>query len=253
MTRSRRTLWHNRIMIWDLTNLQPAERKIIEDAIARTNFNWQKLEPKLRATKNKSQIPVEFIDLSRYAAQLEKQTAAGGHNHIHEGDDKADPVMVRERVLGLAWYSGKVSIAHDLVNNPALAQEIFLAEGAHMVDFFYMTDANRKAIYEAYHAGDTTEHGHDWFDKGTYWEWVGESFMGGFTAAFSDLPNTNNNFIHKETPAVIAVIRRELGDTQYFGKPGSQVYHKQTHRIKNLVPISPEGRRPCKVCKPAAA
>lgn len=241
--------------MFDLSNLAPEERLITEQAIARTSFHWNLLKPKLQAEKNKASIPVEWVDLSRYAQSLSESKSKGGHNHIHENDDVGHPIEFRNRVLGLAWYSGKISVEKSLVSEPVLAQEVFLSEVAHMVDFFYMSEEQRKQIFLSYHGGDASEHGHDWFDKGTYWEWIGESFMNGFVKAYSDVPVAMDNFTHKTTDEVAAQIR-DILKAPFGALRKSKVFHRRNHWAhvwdvefadKNQ---AQEERRACKVCKP---
>lgn len=255
-------------MIYDLSSLTPRQREIIEQVLARTKFDWKRLVPKLQAEKNKSQIPVEWTDLSRYMAQASRKKA-GHHHHLHIAGDTAHPIEFRNKVLGLAWYSGKISLDISLESDPLLAQEVFLAEGAHMVDFFYMTDEERKAIFDAYHDGNTDDHGHDWFDKGTYWDWAGESFMGGFTLAYSDLLPSMGTFTHPSTPQVAQKIRTILDRTPpepekpqapekpYGATNKSKVFHWANHLQKrwqvtfaSASDAKATGRRACKQCKP---
>lgn len=223
-------------MVWNLVGT-PSQNAIVQDALNRCDFPFQWLEPELRSEVGKTQIPVEWADLSRYgqANAVEVPRAAGGHGdhdhghdereltHFHVEDpetgDKAHGIGFRSRVLGLAWYSGKVSLENTLESDPELAKEVFLAEGAHMVDFFYMTEDHRRKVWNAVHddAADLPEgtpvgngtdlgHGHGWFDVGGYYSWVGEAFMGLFIKAFSDLPVTIN-FDHPATPEAAAETR----------------------------------------------
>lgn len=237
------------------------QQRIAREGMARFTFpHWERLLPKL-AVKGRTAIPIEWADLSRYSAQLAEQVANGGHAHIHENGDTADPIedASRSRVLGLAWYSGKITLEQTLEQNPALAHEVLGAEMAHMVDFFdpLMDNGGRERINTAYHGGTLHDHGHDqWFDEGTYWDWPGESFMEGFTKAFSDIPTTMDNFTHKTTPYVVAVIRDVL-DPKYGGVIKSKVYHRKACFFLRLAggpdfewADAPGSRRPCKVCRP---
>lgn len=258
-------------MVWDLRGNEQ-QNAIIKDALNRCDFPFNLLVPKLNAETGRSVIPVEWDDLSRYAAQLESQKLAGGHFHIHENGDTAEPIERRERVLGLAWYSGKVTIEQTLVSEPELAKEVFLSEGAHMVDFFYMTNEHRIAIWNAVHpdsqhipAGTNIEdgldlgHGHGWFDIASYREWVGEEFMGLFVRAFSNV-SLSIWFAHQWDTNAIEQVRAALlpqpEPSPFFAKKGSKVYH-DTHKglAKNIVFRTVEearsaGLRPCKTCKP---
>lgn len=212
------------MMVPDILDLQGTERQkdVIRGALARSNFPWQILEPGLRARAGRSRIPVDWMDLSRWNAS---HAEAEGLPHAH-GDEAHTierEVGGRQRVLGLAWYSGRVTLDISLVNNPELAGEVFMSEGAHMADFFYMTDAHRREIWNAFHPGTdgdiaadapihdghSPSHGHSWFDVGPYRSWVGEAFMGAFVAAYSDFPVTIG-FDHPVTDEVVRVTREQL-------------------------------------------
>jgi hypothetical protein len=244
------------------------QNAIIQDTLDRCTFPFVKLQPGLMASAGRDYIPVDWQDLSRYAAALEAQKAKNGHGHIHEEGDTADPVEFRERVLGLAWYSGRVTLEATLVSDPVLAAEVFLSEGAHMVDFFFMTDEHRRAIFNAFHGSeaDAPEHGHGWFDVGGYRSWAGEAFMGAFVKAYSDFPVTIP-FDHPPTDYAVQRIRQILTPELFPvpEKPSNDVYGtrrgKVFHDSHKGVPVEVEwptaeaavadGRRPCKTCKPA--
>ena len=251
------------------------QKAIARDGMDRFTFpHWERLLPKL-AQKGRSSIPIEWADLSRYANQLQLQAEQGGHGHIHEHGDTADPFedQARSRVLGLAWYSGKITLEQTLVNSPTLAQEVLGAEIAHMVDFFdpLMDAGGRGRINAAYHGvvheHEITDHGHDqWFDEGGYYDWPGESFMEGFTRAFSNVPVTISGFTHKTTPEVVRVIRDVLDPApspppvpvrKFYGIAGRKVYHRAHCFFLRLAggvdeewEERPSDRRPCKVCRP---
>lgn len=224
-------------MAYDIFNLlgTPAQNAIILDALQKTDFPWEKLESKLQATKGKSKIPVEWADLTAYGAKAatvetprsseshddhdhdahdhpeEKEESEIGHFHVEEGEDLAHGIAFRERTLGLAWYSGKVTMDISLESDPLLAKEVFLSEGAHMIDFFFMTDQQRTDIFNAFHGSKTKApaHGHAWFDVGGYNTWVGEAFMGGFVKAYSPFPVTIP-FVHPPTAYTTKRIREIL-------------------------------------------
>lgn len=283
-------------MAYDIFDLRgtTAQKAIILDALKNSTFPWERLKPKLRSTKNKTKIPVEWADLSAYAAaaSLESKDDHSDHEHDHDetatgafqhydielDGDTAHGVAFRSQILGLAWYSGKVSMDISLVKNPALAKEVFLSEGAHMVDFFYMTDKQRTDIFNAFHGTtDTpTEHGHDWFDKGDYYTWVGEAFMGGFVKAYSSFPVTID-FTHAPTPYVAQRIREILTPEQAEPKPlpstpvaptpepttdgpyvstkGSPYFHRNHRGLRGTITYASRAeaiaarKRPCFVCK----
>lgn len=280
---------------WDLSALEPVQRGIVEKALARTDFDWDLLLPRLSTEKGRPAIPVEFADLSRsvraavavvspgahdhdvgqesYSHEHEDPELPEGLGHIHmvdpETGDKAHGISYRRRTLGLAWYSGRVSIDSSLTSDPELAQEVFLCEAAHMVDFFWMTDAQRRSILEAYGAVH-------WFEESgeqDYEDWTGESFMVGFSHAFSDLRVRFDQFTHKTTPAVAAAIRGILREgvrqpapitpeTQpaaAYGRNRSKVYHMRDHILGSreraqrfwhtAAAAEADGRRLCRTCE----
>jgi hypothetical protein len=118
-----------------------------------------------------------------------------------------------------------------------------LSEAAHMVDFFYMTERHREAIWDAYHPGMDTDkghHGHDWFDVGGYQDFVGESLMSGFTRAYSDVNVVLEQFTHKSTPEVVAGIRRVLTPELVAEKPPEAPPEPPTNPEPPVTPDSPE-------------
>lgn len=277
-------------MTWDLSRLTENQRRIIERALGRCDFPFDKLR--------KQNIPVEFADLSRYNVAAMK----GGHAHVHEDGDTGHVLAAefdgRRAALGLAWYSGKISIEQRIENDPELAAEVFLAEGAHMVDFFYMTKDHKRQIFAAYHGGSDTAHGHDWFDDEegvgddsvrdtNYWGWVGESFMSGFIHAYAPSQpqpmEARQPWVHRTTPEIASRIREILtpappppppapepeapapppspgpppAPSEFVGFPRSKVYHKPTcrllrHSVRERVLTTDEldKRRPCRYCRP---
>lgn len=208
----------------------PSQNGIVMDALDHCDFPWELLSA--------HEIPVEWADLSVYGAQLEAERALrarassnvfdDGHvwdselDHHHSGD--FDP-MVREvdgrsRVLGLAWYSGKVSLDTSLVANPLLAEEVFLSEAAHMTDFFWMDDPLRVAVWNAAHPDiedlpldanveDAVDlgHGHGWFDVSGYYTWLGEWYMGAFVKGFSEGIPVTIEFDHPLTEEAALEVR----------------------------------------------
>lgn len=197
---------------FDLSSLNPAQRDLITTAVRRCTFDFTRCLPRLKAEKNRDRIPVTFEDLSRYS---EAMPSEDGHEHVHSHAEGSEyhVVILRRRVLGLAWYSGKITIEQSLVNEPLLCQEVFLAEAAHMVDFFVITDNQRRAIFELFHGGTVPEHGHGWFEEtgnNDYWSWVGESWMGAFIRAYSDIEPWDNGFMHRldeaQSQAILPVL-----------------------------------------------
>jgi len=260
--------------VFDLSNLAPTERAITAEAIARCEFEWERLLPGLRAARGKDRILVEWTDLSRMAGAAERQRrTSGAHEHARdEHGDVGHPIIVnafagpgtpyRKRTLGLAWYSGKVSIDSSLLAQPELAGEVFLAEGAHMLDFFWLLDPQRQELTDVLHGhgtapgAQTAEHGHTWFDNPSYWADVGEAFMGLFVLAFSDYPVTLSGFEHKATPAMARAAREYLQPATY-GRAQGRTYHALSHswvpaplphRWRSAEAAEAQGRRYCYFC-----
>lgn len=241
-------------MDWQL-NGSTHQNALVAEALDRCTFPFSEV------ATNKV-IPVEWQDLSRYAATLEEQALEGGHNHIHEDGDTGHPIEARHRVLGLAWYSGKVTLDESLIHDPILAMEVFLSEGAHMLDFFWMEDRERMVVWNALHP-DTEDLPLDtnvedgtiiggtegWFDVGPYRSWVGEAWMGLFTKAYSDIP-VSIPFNRPPHDEAISYVRANL--TPYF-ETRSGIVHDQHKRQKPVAwhVTIPSGARRCKVCDPA--
>lgn len=245
--------------MWDLQGTE-SQRRVAAAGLARCSFPWESLREGL-AKVGRSAIPVEWADLSRYASAL----AAGKHHHVHEGEDVGHPIEARGRVLGLAWYSGKVSLDLSLEHSPPLAHEVLLAEGAHMVDFFRMTPRDREQLYLILHEGDATPHDHGWFEETgnhDYWSWVGEAWMAMFCLAYSDVTPTLTGFVHQARPEMVPAVRAlltpnpEAKAEPYFAMVRSSVFHDDHRKVAREIEFSTyqdalaSGRRPCGVCKP---
>ncbi len=253
------------VSVWRLEGTENQQR-LVTETLARTTFPFDVLLPGLQSQTGRTHIPVDWSDLSRYAAALEVKAATGGHLHVHEDGDTGHPITRsvdgRERVLGLAWYSGRVSLDLGLENDPELAAEVFLSEGAHMIDFFWFTDEHRVAVWNALHAGTDQDvppgtdvvdgiplgHEHGWFDVGGYYAWVGEAWMGLFVRAYSDVPVTID-FDHP--PTDVAVIESRNALTPYFQSPSGTVHdqHRKAKIARYLMAI-PEGAKRCGICRP---
>lgn len=210
-------------MIWNLRGTA-AQNALVQRAVDRCDMDYSKLAPSLQR-EGKTQIAVDWEDLSRYAASDGK-----GHDHVHDGDAVAHPiervVEGRRRVLGLFYLPPYTRIVLDvgLEQHPELAQEVFLAEGAHAVDYHYMTPEHRRLFTNSVHTQQLPEgantadgaafnldgHRCSWFDVGSYADWVGEAFMEGFIEATSDVRCTIQ-LNHPVGPEDRAVIRGFLG------------------------------------------
>ncbi len=277
-------------MIWNLQGTENQQR-IAREGLALCDFPFDRLAEQLRTEVGRDSIPVEWADLSRYNAapvvayngitvENVAVTWTQPHNHVHEDGETAHPiervVEGRRRVLGLAWYSGKVTLDTSLENDPRLAHEVLLAEGAHMVDFFYMTNAHRVGVINALHrdqlpasfqvdnGGPLGLDGHQcgWFDVGPYSMWVGEAMMEAFIESFSPVQVTIQ-LGHPVSPVQAIYIRRLLLGPALVGTARGKAYHREscpfirwwraTASLRWLTPQDAErdGRRACRVCRPA--
>jgi hypothetical protein len=250
---------------WELRGTD-RQRSLALSALSRCDFPWDRLTHR--------PIPVDWADLSaeRGARAHDDGPEVLAHEHVTDPEtgDVGHAVVVRHRVLGLAWYSGRVTLDVSLEDDAELAAEVLLAEAAHMVDFFGMTDRQRVAVWNAVHPpeqhvapgtsladGVDLGHGHGWFDVATYGEWVGEEFMGLFCAAFSDVVPTIP-FAHTwDADAALQVRTALLGpEVACYGKRGSAVFHDAHRGVPAEVTFVSRadalaaGRRPCGVCRP---
>ncbi|MDQ4143884.1 MAG: hypothetical protein M3198_09120 [Actinomycetota bacterium] len=230
--------------------------------LARGNYPWDSLTPGLKSQTGREKIPIEWADLSQYA---ESRSRDDEHMHNHS-EGEFDYLEARGRILGLAWYSGKISLEASLQSNFELAGEVLWAEGCHMVDFFLLTDNEREKIYNLMHTGNPDiapePHGHGWFDVGTYREFVGEALMGAFVRAFSTFPDTIP-FAHALADDKLPILRGLMlpkalgkGAYPYFGALRGTTFHDRHYGIrKDIAWWTREeaigaGRKPCRVCKP---
>lgn len=147
-----------------------AEQKAwIEEANALVRFDPNVMLPGLKAETGKSQIDVYFRNLG-------------------------------SSIGGTASTDGVEELNTSL--SKLAAQQIHVMEGyAHMTDFFYLTEAQRKAIYELWHPNGPD--GHSWFEPSSYWNMVGEALMDLFVWGFTPW-RTQSSFVHKPTEAIAA-------------------------------------------------
>jgi hypothetical protein len=207
------------VTMFDLRGTEE-QRAITQAAIDRSDFPYERLAPQLRSESGRDRIVIGWADLATQPRQLARQHGAP------PGRIGTDP-QLRNRVLGEAWTDGLIRIDVSVESDPELAAEVILSELAHQVDFHYLDDSDRAAIYDVYHAPDAPEHEHGWFDVGAYEEWVGESLMSGFTRAYSDVAITLTQFVHQTTDDVARKVRRiitpDLGPPPWDPDPGPVV------------------------------
>lgn len=144
-----------------------AQQSIIDKAVAATRFDPNLMLPGLKRATGKDQIDVYFRNLG-------------------------------SSIGGTASTAGVVEINTSL--SDLAAQQVFVMEGyAHCTDFFYLTDVQRKAIFDLWHP--VGPDGHSWFEPSSYWNQVGEALMDLFVWAFTPW-ETQNAFVHKPTRAL---------------------------------------------------
>ncbi len=244
-------------------------------------------------------VPRREADSARLADQaqtrlLEKVRPAGeetGHDHDHPHEHGVHTITRevdgRERVLGLFYLPPYTRVVLDLglEARPMLAREVFLAEGAHAVDYHYMVDkALRDEVWNALHAGTDHDvdhvsesgdlgHGHSWFDgPGGYSTWVGEAFMEAFTRAFAPSVPVTIQLAHPVSTEAAAAIRAALlaplappEPEPDAPPPAGRVYRGRRKHVvhdshvgvepvewfDSLAEAQAAGLRGCKVCRPA--
>ncbi len=202
---------------WDLSALRPDHAAVVKGALKACDFPFGRIR---RLTGKK--VPVTVGDTSRFS-----QAAASGHDHHDDQHSHGVHVLAdhRNAALGLYWLptraypAGRVELSDRIMGNVALAQEVFLAEAAHAVDYGSLTDRDRERIFAIVHGGSSDPHGtHGWWEERGgqgYWDdWVGEVFMSLFMRAFApSLPRpmeARQPWAHKVTDEMAAQTRRYL-------------------------------------------
>jgi len=186
------------------------------------DFPFDVLAPSL-AREGKASIAVDWEDLSAFGFVALEDAE---HTHEHGVHTISRVVDGRSRVLGLFYLPPYTRVVLDnlLESRPALAMEVFLSEGAHAVDYHYMTNAMRVAVWNALHEdnqdlaeGTTVEesgdlnHGHSWFDgPAGYSTWVGEAFMAAFVKAFAPSIPVTITLAHPTSDEAAHVIRHAV-------------------------------------------
>lgn len=213
-------------MIWKL-NGTLTQQALITQALSRCDFPFYVLTPSL-AKEGKTAIAVDWEDLSRF------NTDEGQVGHVHTGNHLHTIERVvngRLRTLGLFYLPPFTRVIMDLMleTRPELAIEVFLSEGAHAVDYHYMTNAMRIVVWNALHepTGDLADsavvqesgdlhHGHSWFDgPGGYNTWVGEAFMEAFVRAFAPTVPVTIHLDHPTSPEAAHTIRHAVSPTPH--------------------------------------
>ena len=253
--------------VWNLVGTAE-QNALVQSALDRCDMDWTKLLPSLQR-EGKTSIRVEWADLSRYA----------GNDDDAEAHEIVREVEGRARVLGLFYLPPYTKVVLDRSLTGELAREVFLAEGAHAVDYHYLSAEDRRAFVNSLHtqqlpAGTTVVdglafqldgHTCSWFDVGPYGVWNGEALMEAFIEATSDVPVTIN-LSHDVGAPSRAVVREILGLTSpaapephrvYLGMKRSKVVHDAHDGIApvdwfdSLTAAQDAGLRACRVCRPS--
>ncbi len=268
--------------IWSLQGTE-TQQAIVRDALAVCDFPFERLLPSLKE-EGKNSIRVDWEDLSRFRNRM----AGDGHDHsdgVHPIEREVDGRM---RVLGLFYLPPHTRIVLDtgLQSNPRLAMEVFGAEGAHAVDYHYMTPTMRRMFVNRLHTQQLPDdhsvedgvafqldgHTCSWFDVNSYGWWCGEAFMEGFIEAYMPSIPVTINLNHPVGPedrmAIRASLTPELDvvpppvepevntNRVFTSGPPSKTFHDSHNRIaqeqwfESSALAVEAGLRPCKVCRP---
>lgn len=190
---------------------------LTQEARERCDFPFERLLPELAREADRDEVIITWADLTKARTDDFRATLLKPVAQLYDSYVRHHEAQPRHRVLGEAWTDGVVRIDYSCETDPELAVEVVLSELAHIVDFFYLTPEMREAIWDVYHPEESNigDHSHGWFDIGGYETWVGESFMAGFTRAYSNARITLTQFVHATTDEVARKIRHvvtpELG------------------------------------------
>jgi hypothetical protein len=160
--------------VFDATALDSDGQAAVRMAVERSTFDWSRLSETIE------------VRYKRFAEGL--VATAEAKNGVHR-------IYLSEKLKAAA--TEKVAT-------------IVLEEAAHHVDHLLLNDRQRKEIFALVHGGKDEPHGHGW-DKGDYWDQVGETFMAAFVLAYSDFTPDQGGFTHKVTPAMAEALRRIIG------------------------------------------
>ncbi len=161
----------------------PAHFAVLQDAVRNLDYPLTRIH---RSTGRR--VPVSVADISQFSGGRSE------HDHLEGVHPLTD---IRRQALGLYWLptaqhpAGRIEVSDRIMTDPVLAQEVFIAELAHAVDYGVpLTDEQHAGIFAIVHGGDPTPHGtHGWWEERgghNYWaDWVGEVFMALFMRAFA--------------------------------------------------------------------
>ncbi len=229
-------------------------------ALARGDFPWDQIVSGLIRQFGRNYVPAKLSDLSRYGRELRVfRSDDGGHEHSHS--DGYHILEARHRVLGLYWLDGRIEVEQSLRDEPDLLAEVFWSEGAHLIDYAFLTDEQRTEIGRILHGGGSDDH--PWWEKEDYGReyrsLLGEAFMAVICQAYTDIEPTIM-LEHAVNDDVGLHVRRfltpDLAGLQFVGCRWSKVYHRAgAHRYScgyakwhTASEAVAAGRRPCRRC-----
>ncbi len=211
-----------------------AQQAIIGQAKDRIHFPWDRLTQYTRVlvgwmnlnTAAQLELVAKTLSAStgkRPGSALEEHPhdPAKIPGHIHETDAEGNEghgilryVEGRWMIAGMFWSDGRIYIDISLESQPAVAQEVFSAECAHLVDYgLPLTDQMKAELGKLFHPGGADTH--TWWERQSYgseyYTLMGEGFMAMFTHAYSDMEPWQDAFTHKSTRAMAADVHRILG------------------------------------------
>jgi hypothetical protein len=194
-------------LAWDLSGIaDKGHRATVQGALNACSFPFSRIRK-----RTGKRVPVTVSDLSRYEEAL--AAAKGGHVHVHDAEGNEahllgaprgsegalqlpddHPEKPRAAALGLFWLptakdpAGRVELDRGAMSNKPLAQEVFIAEAAHAVDYGAMTDGQRAQVVGLFDYRGTSPQPKGWFEEQgeeDYWRWRGERWMGLFMATYA--------------------------------------------------------------------
>jgi len=231
-----------------------AQNTIIKQAVDRITFPWEKI------TAIRKPIPVGWRDLNggssmRFASlggDLHDETKIPDHVHVvgpngEEGHgvarffDAKDGEGARWWTAGVFWWGGGsagIDIDVRCEAQPGIAREVFSAEAAHFADLgMPYTPTMKDQITRLLHPGGLDDHTYWWpedvglpYGGQPYFACMGETNMGLWTHAYSDMTPYTEPFPHKSTRAMAPEVHRILGAPPVGASPAPPTEIRLTGR-----------------------
>lgn len=232
-------------------NGSPEDQAKLLAPINRIYFPWALLQPELLRS-SVGHIQLEFADLSHFVTATDVQGER--EDHIVDDDGNVGHIMYAEHlpeefhavaavgsVAGLAWY-GKIQVEQFYRDHQAMIDFVIGAECAHEADYFYINvHGMRPALAQLVHPMGPDSHG--WFE-GSYFDQIGESWMSGFSIAYSDAQpdmRFTHIFTREMIPQIHEILHAERTDKE---PPEPPVDPSATPEITN---VKPKGSRKTRV------